>query len=534
MSLLRTFNADFDRQVRRTPDGVVAVDARTERFWTYAELDRITRRLVAFLASRGSGSGRPIVSLLPNGMEQLFMFVAALRGGLGFAPLSPQVTLTERVRFAQMVGAVGCLVPQYAEASVYAGLKGAGVQPISIVTDGQFEWLEDSVGHQDQYSGLGQRPSSLYIATSGTTADPKMLVINGDTLWSSAVAFTQTHRFLDASARFYNVLPMSYLGGLFNLGLIPLASGGSVVVSDAFSGASLLTFWSEAERFEVNVLWLTPTMARGFLAIRRRVVSAGEPTLMGPRIRAVLLGMAPIDLATKRLFEQEFGVPLIENYGISETTFLATETLESQSHRVEGSVGQILPYVQLRFAERTDGEESASLYREIEVRSPFCCEGYLLPGGREALPMTEDGWFRTGDLGRMDEGGLLVLRGRLRDIIKKGGYLVSLRELECLAELHPLVAEAVAVGIPHEFYGEDAVLFIRLTRHAIAEEGSAKQQLAQFRSWLTSELPRFKWPARVIVVEEFPRTSTGKAKKHALARQLDGKETFLNAPTIAS
>lgn len=521
--MLRQFNRDFELHVGHHTESVALLDARTERAWTYGQMEALTRRLAAFLLHRGALPGQPVVSLLPNGVEQLSFFLATIRQGIDFCPLTPQMSARETARFTKMMSPAVCLLPEHVEPSVRETLEEAGIPIATIVTDGRFQWLKEPFPEGPGHSlALGRASSRLYVATSGTTAEPKVLVIPADTLWSSAVAFAQQHSFLDSNSRFYNVLPMSYLGGLFNLGLIPLAVGGSVVICDSFSAASFLSFWNEVERWGVNLLWLTPTMVRGLLAMRQRMRDPEAP-LSNRSIRAAFLGMAPIDLNTKQLFEQEFGFPLLENYGLSETTFIATETMEHRSQRVEGSVGKILTYVEVRFSQSE---------REIEVRSPFLCEGTLSPSGKVPLGLTEDRFFKTGDLGHLEGDGTLALRGRIRDIVKKGGYLVSLREMECVAMGFPGIAEAVAVGVPHDFYGEDAVLFVRLKADALSGGRPARSLLMDLRSWMASELPRFKWPSRVIVTEEFPRTLSGKVKKQILGQRLADNDSFIETVRV--
>jgi acyl-CoA synthetase (AMP-forming)/AMP-acid ligase II len=514
---IRSFKEDFGERVRKNADRTACISAATENSWTYADIASLSERSAAFLIKEGWETAKPVLSLLPNGIEQYAVYIAMLRFGGKFAPLSPMMRLPEILRFKDLVDASLCVLPEHVEPSIKEGLVKAGVKIVVVKTDASFRWLDGiyaCAGRAPQGGESGQ----LYVATSGTTAEPKWMIIDGDRLWSSGVAFAGMHGFLDSKARFYNVLPMSYLGGLYNLTLIPLATGASVVLSEAFSGTSLLGFWNDVERFDVNVLWLAPTLARGLLSIHPRM---NRETLEGiaGRIRASFLGMAPIDLETKRKFEKAFSFPVLENYALSETTFLTTETLDSRFRRSEGSVGEILPYVDVRFSEKG----------ELEVKSPFHCLGYLQSDGRAEVPRTDDGYFQTGDLGKADpETHNVIITGRLRDIVKKGGYLVSLRELEIFAERYPAVAEAAAVQIRHDFYGEDVVVFVELKKDA----GEPKGHLSKFRVWMTEELARFKWPARVIAVEEFPRTSAGKIRKNVLKERLENSERFLDSVKV--
>lgn len=513
----RIFKHDFESLTRSAVDKVAIASAATDRTWTYGELESLTGRIAAFLQKTGWNRDQPILSLLPDSVEQFLFFLAVLRAGGHFAPLSPMMRLNEILKMKDVLGISICVLPEHMEPSIRKGLSEAGLSTIVIRTDGSFEWL-DMVTPRPVFAEWGGRSGTLYVASSGTTGDPKWIVFDMDVLWSSGVAFTKVHRFLDPDVRFYNILPMSYLGGLFNLGLIPLASGGSFVLPEAFSSGSLLGFWSDVERFKINILWLAPTLVRGLLKVRRRA-STSNTLEASANIRASFLGMAPISRDMKEVFEKEFGFPLLENYALSETTFISSETLDNRFRRAEGSQGEMLPYVDVRFAESG----------EIEVRSPFLCKGYVQDEGEVDLPLSDDGFFKTGDLGGRDEKKqLLMLAGRLREVVKKGGYLVSLRELECIAERHALVTEASAVPVDHDFYGEDIVIFVRLSAGA----PSAKTDLVQLRSWITGELARFKWPSQVIAVDEFPRTVSGKVQKRVLREWLLDKERALYALKI--
>src|SRR5262249_46106212 len=145
------------------------------------------------------------------------------------------------------------------------------------------------------------RPGRLLLTSSGSTGEPKAMVIDTDSLWSSGLAFLNYHGFVTREDRFWNLLPMSYLGGLFNLGLIPLAAGSTIIVSEPFSGKTFLSFWQMVEAHDISVLWLVPTMVRGLLAIAERT-GAHEVVKAHRRVRASFLGTAPIDLPTKERF----------------------------------------------------------------------------------------------------------------------------------------------------------------------------------------------------------------------------------------
>jgi acyl-CoA synthetase (AMP-forming)/AMP-acid ligase II len=261
------------------------------------------------------------------------------------------------------------------------------------------------------------------------------------------------------------------------------------------------------------VLWLVPTILRGLLAIADR--TARHRVSPPKRVRACFLGTAPIDLATKTRFEEVFGIPLLENFALSETTFITSEHLGDGMPREEGSVGTLLPYVTLRVypleGEGDARSSNAGASGELAVRTPFLFLGYLQPDGSLQLPLDDEGYFRTGDVGHLSESGVLAIDGRLRDVIKKGGYFIALREIELLAERHEAVQEAAAVAIPHEFYGESFQLLV------IPKEGHDRAELVpHLGAWLRERLVRYKWPEKIEAVDAFPRTDSGKIRKTLL------------------
>ena len=171
----------------------------------------------------------------------------------------------------------------------------------------------------------------------------------------------------------------------------------------------------------------------------------------------------------------------------------------------------ILCQANLRLAQ-VSGQDDDVPASEIQERSPFLYLGYLRENGEIDPSRTEDGYLSTSDLGQLVRDSTLVLGGRIRDIIKKGGYYVSLREIEVIAQSHEAVSEATAVDMPHDFYGECYVLFVRLEDR----EGDIEVSTSDLRNWMTNALSRQKWPEDIVVVEDFPRTPSGKIEKRRL------------------
>jgi acyl-CoA synthetase (AMP-forming)/AMP-acid ligase II len=509
--LLRSFAADLNETIAASGERLAFIDARYETQYDYRQLGDLIGRCRTLYREHGLVPGDAVLSLLPTSTDGILAFLAAAHGGYSFAPLPAEAVPEEAVRAVRLIAPKLCLISAMAADPVVDALREAGLPVVRVTLDGSLAWLPPIAAPLPAEPAKGGR---LYLATSGSTGEPKAIVLDVDRLWSSGKAFASRHRFLDRTSRFLNILPISYLGGLFNLCLVPMASGGSFVIAESFSGRSLLSFWQQVEQFDITVLWLVPTILRGLLAIADR--TSRHRVSPPKRVRACFLGTAPIDLATKTRFEEVFGIPLLENFALSETTFFTSEFLDDGMPREEGSVGTLLPYVTLRIypLEGAEATETGTAPGEIAVRTPFLFLGYLQPDGSLQLPLDDEGYFRTGDVGHLSENGVLAIDGRLRDVIKKGGYFIALREIELLAERHEAVREAAAVAIPHDFYGESFQLLV------IPKEGRADADVVpELGAWLRERLVRYKWPDKIEAVGEFPRTSSGKVRKKLLVTE---------------
>ena len=507
-----SFASGLKRHVETVGANAALVDARTDLAVTYRDLEALMARFRRFADAHGLGAGDALVSFLPNSLECLVAFLGIASAQGDFAPLSPDSSEREAAGWLEMVRPKLCLVARGAVGRHLEVIRACGVKIVEIDLDGAFAWLPRDTAVWSAEAGR------LLLKTSGTTGEPKALVFSVDRLWDSAGAFMRLHPGVGVSPRFLNLLPMAYLGGLFNLCLIPLNVGGSIVVVEPFSGRTFLSFWQTVDRFDITVLWLVPSIVRGLLQLAVR--SSPEDNRSRARnVRLCFLGTAPIAPAEKQEFESAFCTPLLENFALSETTFLTSETMPLDASSAARHCGRPVPYAEFRLLPLSgkDREETAAAAEagEIAVKTPFFWLGYLGRDGTLSQPLDKDGFLRTGDVGRFLPDGSLAVEGRLRDFVKRGGYFVGLREIEVVAEKYPLVAEAVAVGVPHKFYGEAIYLFARFKEGTPPAAGCLKLE-----EWLRSALSRHTWVEKVIDVDQLPRTPSGKVQKHLLRERI--------------
>jgi len=475
------------------------IDCISDEEYSYSEVDIIIKKYISLFGLNLLNDEVPaIVSLLPNSIDALVVFYAAMLSDCKFGPCHPDSSLSEFESWVEIIKPDLCIVPVDIDENIISFLE---IRGIDYAFPFRGSPSQEKYGNTNTYN-YSSESSKLLLKTSGTTGDPKAMCLAMDVLWSSAVEFVIYNNLKNKNQRFYNFLPMSYLGGLFNLGLIPIATGGSVIVDDSFSAKTYFKFWPNVSKYKITVLWLTPSIMNGLLKL---------PKIKDKSIKNIVkicfLGMAPSREVDKKLFLDKFEIPILENYGLSETTFISADNIASiDNANIDGAVGEVLDYVDINLLPVDIGDASKGFH--INVKTPFLFDGYIDKSGGINLPLDENGYFPTGDIGYVHDGKLRIT-GREKDFIKKGGYLISLREIEVVAEGCSGVLEAAAVVSEHEFYGEVVKLYIvPSTKNIIISEN--------VRNFLANQLAGYKVPDEVILIDQLPKTISGKIKKYKL------------------
>lgn len=498
------FADDFRSLCKENEEDIMMVHQQDtgKQFYSYGEVLTLVMRFLSFCRNHGLKEGDTIVSIMPNSPEAVICFFAALVGGMNYAPLPPAVSRREYDNWIRLVHPAMVIKKE--------GIVGddSSVRVFQCKCDGNLSWLPSEEVHL-----VNCQTSHIYLMTSGTTGTPKAMSINADKLWSSGKAFVRFYQIEETSYRFWNYLPMSYLGGLYNLSLIPLCCRGSFVISEPFSGKTLLNYWKFVMDNEITALWLVPSIVQGLLKIAKLTGAQNIPHC-AQAVKIAFLGTAPVQLEVKEEFEQIFGIHLYENFALSESTFLTGEDHSSVGYREQGSVGKALPYVSLKTVPMEEGNRIGVIW----VKTPFLFDGYLMEDGSMSISLDEDGYFNTQDLGCITRKGTLVLAGRNRDIIKRGGQFISLNEIEVVVGKMPLIEEVAAVPVKHDFYGEVYVLCV-----IFRQKEEIERQKEQLRAWISDNFVDYKVPDKICVYSFFPRTDSGKIQKGKLAQEIEGK-----------
>ncbi len=337
------------------------------------------------------------------------------------------------------------------------------------------------------------------LYTSGTTGRSKGAMLTHDNLVSNALTLKDAWRF-SADDVLIHALPIYHTHGLFVASNVTLFSGASMIFLPKFDADEILALMPRA-----TALMGVPTF---YVRLLQHPGLTREAT---SGMRLFVSGSAPLLAETHRDWSTRTGHAILERYGMTETNMNTSNPYDGD--RVPGAVGLPLPGVSVRITHPETGEElGAGSIGMIEVKGPNVFKGYWRMPEKTASEFRPDGFFITGDLGRMDERGYVHILGRGKDLVITGGFNVYPKEIEDEIDAVPGVFESAVIGVPHKDLGEGVTAIVVRTKGATVDE---KAVLAA----LDGRLAKFKLPKRVVFVEELPRNTMGKVQKNVLREQ---------------
>ncbi len=339
----------------------------------------------------------------------------------------------------------------------------------------------------------------LIVKSSGTTGLGKNICISFKKLWASGENFCKIHS-ISYNNVFWNYLPFSYLGGLFNLLILPATSGSTILIDKSFNSTMLLSFISTIKNFQITHIWLVPSILRSLLILHKHT----KIDLKQIGLKQIFVGTAPLNFELKKEFEKKFGLFPLENYGLSETTFISSELLEDKKSIRKGFLGKKLNKVKIKILKDKNSE-----FGEILVKTPFLFEGYYYQGKLKKI--NKNLFFPTGDIGLI-KNNLIQVKSRKKNIIKKGGIMILPEELENKVKKFDKLIEVVCLKKDSYLYGESFDIFIKLT----SEDNKPNQKLKKFKNWYYTCFSKLFWPDSFYLVKNFPITSSGKIEKYKL------------------
>jgi len=465
---------------------------------TYAGLNEAAGRMSALLAARGVEPGDRVGIMLPNVPAFPIAFYGALAAGAVVVPMNPLLKSREVAYYLDDSGARVVLAWHAAAGEAAKGAADAGAQAIAVQTAD----LADVLGEPGSAAGAVTAPSgrqgeddAVILYTSGTTGRPKGARLTHVGLIRNAELTARTLLKNNADDVVMGCLPLFHVFGL-TCGLnATVAAAGTLTMLPRFDPAKALEI---IERDRVTIFEGVPTM---YAAILHLPQDLGSDPAMAATLRVCVSGGAAMPVEILRGFEEKFGCMILEGYGLSETSPVASFNHPDRV-RKPGSIGTPVEGVQLRLVDNDGQTVPAGEIGEIAIKGHNVMKGYWNKPEATAEAIT-DGWFRTGDMARVDEDGYYYIVDRKKDLIIRGGYNVYPREIEEVLHEHPAVAEVAVIGMPHAELGEEVGA-------AVALKPGASATPDELRAFARDRVAAYKYPRRVWLVDALPKGPTGK------------------------
>ena len=477
--------------------------------YTWRDLDHASARIANLLAALDLPESSRIAVQVEKSVEAMALYLATLRAGHVFLPLNTAYQSSEIEYFIGNAepAVVVCTPGNFGWVSKIAFT--AGTQHVFTLGDDRSGSLLERAAHHADHQipatrGVDDLAAILY--TSGTTGRSKGAMLTHANLLSNAVVLKDYWGWQPGDV-LVHALPIFHVHGLF------------VAIHAALLNGSKMLWFAKFDPKAVIAALPRATVFMGVPTLYVRLLA--EPGLdreATRHMRLFLAGSAPLLVETFTAWQQRTGHTIVERYGMSETLMLTSNPYQAdarhggQAERRGGTVGFALPGVALRVVDGADRALAAGDIGAIQVQGPNVFKGYWRMPEKTAEEFTQDGWFRTGDVGKVDERGYVSIVGRSKDLIISGGYNVYPAEIEAAINELPGVAESAVVGVPHPDFGEVGVAVV-VARPGAQPDGQA------ILAALKASLANFKVPKRCCVAAELPRNAMGKVQKNLLREQ---------------
>ena len=483
----------------------VAIETGSGLLYSWRDLEHGSAMMANLLQSLGLPEGARIAVQVEKSVEAMVLYLATLRAGFVFLPLN---TAYQSAEIEYFIGnaepaVVVCSSANFGWVSKIA-FK-AGTQNVFTLDDDRSGSLLARAAHcSDRHEVVVKQPDDMaaILYTSGTTGRSKGAMLSHGNLLSNAQVLKDYWGWKPGDVLIH-ALPIFHVHGLF------------VAIHGALINGSKMIWLSKFDPKKVIEKLPQATVFMGVPTLYVRLLAEPGLTVDACRnMRLFIAGSAPLLIETFREWQARTGHTILERYGMSETAMLTSNPYQHGERR-GGTVGFALPGVSLR-VQGDDGQPlPVDEIGNIQVKGPNVFKGYWRMPEKTAEEFTTDGYFKTGDVGKIDEDGYITIVGRSKDLIISGGYNVYPAEIEGFINELPGVAESAVVGVPHPDFGEVGVAVV------IARPGAMPDGL-QIVAEMKSRMANFKVPKQCFVVSELPRNTMGKVQKNVLREQYKG------------
>lgn len=476
----------------------LAIETQDGAHITYGDLIARAGQMANVLVARGVKPGDRVAVQVEKSVANIVLYLGTVRAGAVYLPLNTAYTLNELDYF------IGDAEPSLV---VCDPARAEGLAPIAakvkarvetLGPDGKGSLTEAAAKASSEFTTVSRENDDLaaILYTSGTTGRSKGAMLSHDNLASNSLSLVDYWRFTDKDVLIH-ALPVYHTHGLFVATNVTLFARASMIFLPKLDPDLIIKLMARA-----TVLMGVPTF---YTRLLQNPALSRETT---KHMRLFISGSAPLLAETHREWSARTGHAVIERYGMTETNMNTSNPYDGE--RVPGAVGFPLPGIAVRVTEPETGKE---LPREeigmIEVKGPNVFKGYWRMPEKTKSEFRPDGFFITGDLGKIDDKGYVHILGRGKDLVISGGFNVYPKEIESEIDAMPGVIESAVIGVPHADFGEG------VTAVLVCNKGADISEAAVLKA-LDGRLAKFKMPKRVFVVDELPRNTMGKVQKNVL------------------
>ena len=479
----------------------VAIESASGDGMDFKTLHRWVESLAQGLRARGAAVDSRYAIVLPNGPDMAVALLGVSCAAVA-APLNPACTEEEFADYLSQLEVDGVLVGKGVESPICAAAERCGVPLLELTLGFPDGPVLEGPQVEEEFIPAGGDDVALVLLTSGSTGASKRVPLTHANVCASIPEICASVQ-LGPEDRCLSMWEQFHVGGLVDLLLAPLSVGGTVICGTKF----------DVERFFQLLETTHPTWFQAVPAALHEVVAharrSGMEKVETPLrlIRSVAAALPPEVMAE---VEERFGVSVLQTFGMTEASPLITSTALPPAERKAGSVGRSFGTEVSVMADDGSLLPTGEI-GEVVVRGPNIMHGYEKDPDATAACF-RNGWFRTGDLGCFDEDGDLFLKGRIREMINRGGEKISPPELDEILSAHPEIVQAAAFSVPHRVLGEDVAVAL-----VLREGGACSAE--EIRDYLASRVSSFKIPQQIEFVDALPLGATGKVSRRMLTEQ---------------
>ena len=474
---------------------------------TYRQFLATSGRIASALVELGLEPGDCVAIQVEKSPEMLNIYAACAQAGLVFLPLNPSYTVAELEYFIENSEARLIICDEKNREDLNTITQKLGVLVETLNSNSTGSIINQAASSPEYFETVSRSKNDLaaLLYTSGTTGKSKGAMLTQTNLLSNGNTLMKEWEFTNNDVLLH-ALPLFHTHGLFVATNVILSAGGSMIFLPKFDLDNIINNLPKS-----SAMMGVPTFYTRLIGDNRFNRNLVD------HMRLFVSGSAPLLSETHVQFEKITGHRILERYGMTETNMNTSNPYNGE--RRAGTVGLPLPGVELKITDpETTKELSIDEIGQIEVRGPNVFKGYWKMPEKTKAELREDGFFITGDLGKIDEDGYVHILGRDKDLIISGGYNIYPKELEEIIDDQEGVLESAVIGVPHPDFGETPIA-------VIVSETESAPKLEAIESNLRKSLARYKHPKKIFLIDQLPRNAMGKVQKNILREEY--KNLFL-------